>query len=41
VIDGDTGKLTVIDPKTDNVVATIDGGGGLEFGVSAATEKST
>jgi DNA-binding beta-propeller fold protein YncE len=22
-----------IDPKTDNVVATIDGGGGLEFGV--------
>jgi YVTN family beta-propeller protein len=32
VIDGDTGKLTVIDPKTDAVVATIDGGGGLEFG---------
>jgi YVTN family beta-propeller protein len=32
VIDGDSGKLTVIDPKTDAVVATIDGGGGLEFG---------
>jgi DNA-binding beta-propeller fold protein YncE len=24
--------LTVIDPKTDTVVATVDGGGGLEFG---------
>jgi YVTN family beta-propeller protein len=32
VIDGDSGKLTVIDPKTDDVVATVDGGGGLEFG---------
>ena len=32
VIDGDSGKLTVIDPQTDAVVATIDGGGGLEFG---------
>ena len=32
VIDGDSAKLTVIDPKTDTVVATIDGGGGLEFG---------
>jgi YVTN family beta-propeller protein len=32
VIDGDSGKLTVIDPKTDAVVATVDGGGGLEFG---------
>ena len=34
VIDGDSGKLTVIDPKDDSVVATIDAGGGLEFGVS-------
>lgn len=33
VIDGDSGKVTVIDPKTNTVVATIDGGGGLEFGV--------
>jgi YVTN family beta-propeller protein len=32
VIDGDSGKLTVIDPNTDAVVATVDGGGGLEFG---------
>jgi YVTN family beta-propeller protein len=32
VIDGDSGKLTVINPRTDAVVATIDGGGGLEFG---------
>jgi YVTN family beta-propeller protein len=34
VIDGDSAKVTVIDPKTDTVVATIDAGGGLEFGVS-------
>lgn len=34
VIDGDSGKVTVIDPQTDKVIATIDGGGGLEFGVS-------
>ena len=32
VIDGDSGKLTVIDPHTDAVVATVDAGGGLEFG---------
>jgi YVTN family beta-propeller protein len=32
VIDGDSGKLTVIDPKSDTVIATVDGGGGLEFG---------
>jgi DNA-binding beta-propeller fold protein YncE len=39
VIDGDSGKLTVIDPKDDVVVATIDGGGGLEFGVSGENGK--
>jgi YVTN family beta-propeller protein len=39
VIDGDSGKLTVIDPKTDTVVATIEGGGGLEFGVSGNDGK--
>ena len=33
VLDGDSGKVTVIDPKTDTVAATIDVGGGLEFGV--------
>jgi hypothetical protein len=27
-----SGKLTVIDPETDAVIATVDGGGGLEFG---------
>jgi DNA-binding beta-propeller fold protein YncE len=39
VIDGDSGKLTSIDPKTDTVVATIDGGGGLEFGLSGGNGK--
>jgi YVTN family beta-propeller protein len=39
VIDGDSGKLTVIDPKTDTVVATVDGGGGLEFGDSGDNGK--
>lgn len=33
VITGDSGKVAVIDPKTDTVTATIDGGGPLEFGV--------
>lgn len=39
VIDGDSGKLTVIDPKTDTMLATIDVGGGLEFGVSGENGK--
>jgi YVTN family beta-propeller protein len=39
VIDGDSGKLTVIDPADDQVVATIDAGGGLEFGVSGNNGK--
>jgi YVTN family beta-propeller protein len=39
VIDGDSGKLTVIDPNTDAVVATVDAGGGLEFGVSGDNGK--
>ncbi len=39
VIDGDSGKLTVIDPKDDSVVATIDAGGGLEFGLSGDNGK--
>jgi len=39
VIDGDSGKLTAIDPKNDGVVATIDAGGGLEFGVSGENGK--
>lgn len=39
VIDGDSAKVTVIDPATDKVIATIDGGGGLEFGVSGGNGK--
>jgi YVTN family beta-propeller protein len=39
VIDGDSGKVTVIDPKTDKALAVIDGGGGLEFGVSDESGK--
>lgn len=33
VVDGDSAVLTVIDPGTDKVVATVKGGGGLEFAV--------
>lgn len=39
VMDGDSGKLTVIDPKDDSTVATIDAGGGLEFGLSGNDGK--
>jgi DNA-binding beta-propeller fold protein YncE len=34
VITGDSGKVVVIDPVSDTVVAEIDGGGPLEFGVA-------
>jgi YVTN family beta-propeller protein len=34
VIDGDSAKVTVIDPKTNTVVATIDGGAGLEAAIA-------
>jgi DNA-binding beta-propeller fold protein YncE len=34
VITGDSGKVVVIDPKTDKVLSEIDGGGPLEMGVS-------
>ena len=34
VITGDSGKVVVIDPVSDTVLAKIDGGGPLEFGVS-------
>ena len=34
VINGDSGSITVIDPKTNKAIATIDGGAGLEFGLS-------
>jgi YVTN family beta-propeller protein len=39
VVDGDPGKVTVIDPKTDTALATIDGGGKLEIGVADGTGK--
>jgi YVTN family beta-propeller protein len=34
VMDGDAAKIGVIDPKTDKVVATIPGGGKLEYAAS-------
>jgi DNA-binding beta-propeller fold protein YncE len=34
VVEGDPHKLAVIDPKTNTVVASIDGGGGLEYAVA-------
>jgi len=34
VIEGDPHKVAVIDPKTNAVVASIDGGGGLEYAVA-------
>jgi YVTN family beta-propeller protein len=39
VVDGDSKVLTVIDPKTDTAIATIDGGGGLEYAVSGNNGK--
>jgi YVTN family beta-propeller protein len=39
VVDGDSKAVTVIDPKTDAVVATIDAGGGLEYAVAGAGGK--
>ncbi len=39
VIDGDSEKVTVIDPKMNKVIATVDGGGALEFGVSGENGK--
>lgn len=34
VIDSDPGKITVIDPKSDTAIATLDAGGKLEMGVA-------
>ena len=34
VINGDAGTITVVDPKSDSAVATINGGGKLEFAVA-------
>lgn len=34
VINGDAGTITVVDPKSDSAVATVNGGGKLEFAVA-------
>jgi YVTN family beta-propeller protein len=39
VIDADPGKITVIDPATDAVVATVDGGGKLEIAAADGAGK--
>jgi YVTN family beta-propeller protein len=40
VIDGDPSKITVIDPKTDTAIATIDAGAGkLEYAVAGGNGK--
>src|SRR5262249_26710467 len=39
VVDGDSKVLTVIDPKTDTAIATINAGGGLEYAVSGNNGK--
>src|SRR5258706_7714586 len=39
VVDSDPGKITVIDPKTDTVIATLDGGGKLEIGAADGSGK--
>ncbi len=39
VVDGDPGKVTVIDPKSDSALATIDAGGKLEFLVADGKGK--
>jgi YVTN family beta-propeller protein len=39
VVDGDSKVLTVIDPKTDTAIFTINAGGGLEYAVSGNNGK--
>jgi YVTN family beta-propeller protein len=39
VIEGDSGTITVMDPKTDTAITTIKVGGGLEFGVADGRGK--
>ena len=39
VVDGNSKTLTVIDPKTDTAIATIDGGAGLEYAVAGGNGK--
>ena len=39
VINSDPGNVTVVDPKTDKAIATIDGGGKLEIAVAGGDGK--
>jgi YVTN family beta-propeller protein len=39
VVNGDPGTLTVIDPKTDSVIATVQAGSKLEYPVAGANGK--
>ena len=39
VVDGEPGHLTVIDPKTDSAIATIDAGGKLEYAIAGNNGK--
>jgi YVTN family beta-propeller protein len=39
VVDGDSGKLTVIDPRANAAITTIDIGGGLEYAVADGKGK--
>jgi len=39
VVNSDPGTITVIDPKTDTAIGTIDGGGKLEIGAADGTGK--
>ena len=39
VVDGDSEKLTAVDPKTDSAIATVDVGGGLEYAVAGNNGK--
>jgi len=40
VIDSDPGKITVIDPGTDEVMTTLDGGGKLETSTRAGLSRT-
>ncbi len=39
VVNGNSRTLTVIDPETDSAIATIDGGGGLEYAMAGGDGK--
>ena len=39
VVDSDPGKITVIDPRNDRVIATLEGGGKLEIGAADGAGK--